>query len=297
MRKRSFVVLMVFTLIFATAGLLFASPAVLVYDNGRGLEVYLDPDSINQDEAALVFDIYLYVKSAEMQKELDGYYHVSGTAYVVNRVAVHKSASLFAYIKTIVFDSSGSKELSAWEAKNSSELKMSNILKEPIIKKCYDTAIGMARKNLSPSLSPSTSQPQKSRETLFDEAKSKADGMSPQEAVKMGSGYSDNDMQKTNTVKEAFFLSAAERGNTEAMRKLGDLYDNRRAYAEALNWYLRFAQSPEAKNNGYFFSKIGDFYFNGWGTPVNYSKALEYYKAAKNFHMIGKCEQALKMNF
>jgi len=79
-----------------------------------------------------------------------------------------------------------------------------------------------------------------------------------------------------------WFTKAANKGNADAMCKLGDLYYYGRGaatdYAKALEWYTKAAD----KGNADAMNGLGRLYYNGYGVTQNYTKAREWWTKAAN---------------
>jgi len=78
---------------------------------------------------------------------------------------------------------------------------------------------------------------------------------------------------------EQYFQKASELGGTEAMNKIGGAYYGVRNYNEAIKWF-------KASNN---YSRLGDFYFHGYGFDQNYEEAFKCYLKAKAHYKLGTC--------
>ena len=78
---------------------------------------------------------------------------------------------------------------------------------------------------------------------------------------------------------EQYFQKASELGGTEAMNKIGGAYYGIRNYNEAIKWF-------KASNNH---SRLGDFYFHGYGFEQNYEEAFKCYLAANDNYKIARC--------
>lgn len=77
------------------------------------------------------------------------------------------------------------------------------------------------------------------------------------------------------------YRQAAERGDKDAFKKLGRMYEHGRGveqnYAEAMRWYRAAVKANDLSAN----KNLGDLYYGGHGVPVNYPMALQlYHKAA-----------------
>ena len=78
---------------------------------------------------------------------------------------------------------------------------------------------------------------------------------------------------------EQCFQQASELGGTDAMNKIGGAYYGVRNYNEAIKWF-------KASNN---YSRLGDFYFHGYGFDQNYEEAFKCYLKAKAHYKLGTC--------
>ena len=96
------------------------------------------------------------------------------------------------------------------------------------------------------------------------------------EQVVLTSEDPDKDSGIRKTVFKKYRMEAAA-GNTRALGKLGDMYyfgwGTDVDYEEAIRWY-----EAAGKEGRYAFYKIGDMYRSGAGADLNYEKAMEWYK-------------------
>ena len=78
---------------------------------------------------------------------------------------------------------------------------------------------------------------------------------------------------------EQCFRQASELGGTDAMNKIGGAYYGVRNYNEAIKWF-------KAANN---YSRLGDFYFHGYGFDQSYEEAFKCYLKAEAHYKLGTC--------
>jgi TPR repeat protein len=90
-------------------------------------------------------------------------------------------------------------------------------------------------------------------------------------------GWSDSG-QSHYAVALEWLRKSADRGNCDAMRDIGYLYENGMGVpeddAEALKWYTKAADLGEP----FAMESIGDLYHNAKGVPLDNAKALDWYK-------------------
>ena len=103
------------------------------------------------------------------------------------------------------------------------------------------------------------------------------------EEVALGLQYENGDRVEQDYAKAMeYYLSAAEAGNGEGMRRVGRLYQYGNGvesdYALAMEWYVRGAEAGDAGS----IRNIGYLYENGFGVEQDYAVAMEWYlKAAE----------------
>lgn len=103
------------------------------------------------------------------------------------------------------------------------------------------------------------------------------------EEVALGLQYENGDGVEQDYAKAMeYYLSAAEAGNGEGMRRVGRLYQYGNGvesdYALAMEWYVRGAEAGDTGS----IRNIGYFYENGFGVEQDYAVAMEWYlKAAE----------------
>ena len=103
------------------------------------------------------------------------------------------------------------------------------------------------------------------------------------EEVALGLQYENGDRVEQDYAKAMeYYLSAAEAGNGEGMRRVGRLYQYGNGvesdYALAMEWYVRGAEAGDAGS----IRNIGYLYENGFGVEQDYAIAMEWYlKAAE----------------
>ena len=84
-------------------------------------------------------------------------------------------------------------------------------------------------------------------------------------------------MKYINETKGVFWLQkAAEQNNADAQNELGNYYDAKQDFAQAINHYQKAAQRnlPAGQYN------LGNCYYNGTGTERSYDRAADLYKQA-----------------
>jgi uncharacterized protein len=104
---------------------------------------------------------------------------------------------------------------------------------------------------------------------------------SPEEQLKMGERYADENSQQRNDVEAVrWFRMAAEGGNAEAQYKLAVMLEHawgtRRDYQEAMSWYSKAAKQGHAGGQ----NNIGLMYEKGRGVPIDYNEAIKWYTMA-----------------
>ena len=87
-----------------------------------------------------------------------------------------------------------------------------------------------------------------------------------------------------------FNLRAAERGDSEAQRRMGLMYDTGKGvpqnYSEAMKWYSKSAEQGDSEAQRF----IGEMYYFGKGVPQNYSEAMKWcLKAAEQGNSDAQC--------
>ena len=73
-----------------------------------------------------------------------------------------------------------------------------------------------------------------------------------------------------------WFLKAVNKGNSEAMYNIGNLYEKDKDYAKAKEWYLKAAEKGIAEA----MTSLGVFYFEGQGVKQDYLEAYAWSKKA-----------------
>ncbi len=89
--------------------------------------------------------------------------------------------------------------------------------------------------------------------------------------------FSLTDAQKAASEAKNWLVAAADAGSSEAAARLAEHASKEGAYTEALHWYQ---EAVRRKPHPDICLEIGDFYLYGKGVPVDYNKALEWYKKA-----------------
>ena len=101
----------------------------------------------------------------------------------------------------------------------------------------------------------------------------------PVTLTNLGLLYLDGVLPADNPVARAtpFYERAAAAGSFPAMRKLGELANDRGDYRKAMHWFVGAAEDPA---DGFSPLMVGDYYFYGKGVVVDYQKAEQWYQKA-----------------
>jgi TPR repeat protein len=122
----------------------------------------------------------------------------------------------------------------------------------------------------------------------------------------LGTLYENEGIERTDLL-EAFkwFSISASQGNEEAQSHLELHYENIDSVGlfntKSLHYLLRFVKleksrsQPERAFFGGVYYKLGCMYYSGYGTPINYEKAWECFKASHEKY--GEDRAALFLNF
>ena len=68
----------------------------------------------------------------------------------------------------------------------------------------------------------------------------------------------------------------AEQGDPKSQVELGEQYELKDNYEQALYWYMKAAEQGDAEGQ----SRVGDIYWGALGVPRDYEKAVYWYKKA-----------------
>lgn len=132
---------------------------------------------------------------------------------------------------------------------------------------------------VSNSNSSRTTSTSSTKTNVASSSTSSAASLTPAQAYEKGKSYYNS---KNYSAALPYIRSAAERGNSDAIHRLGYMYQYglgvTQNYTTALSWYRK----GEAKNNSNSMNNIGYMYENGYGVPKNMSEAIAYYKKAAN---------------